>query len=675
MKKAIKWVLIVGGGLVALVLLSLLIIPQFVDVQQYKPEIEKRVSEATGRPFTLGGDLGLSLFPWVGLSFSDLHLGNPPGFKEKDLVAVKSFEVRVKLIPLLFKDIQVKRFILEGPRIVLERRKDGRGNWEGMGKPSGEVSDKVPEEKKGAPDSDSGSGLPIKSLAVGEFAIRDGSVLWIDHVNGERRELSDLTLRLEDVSLDRPIELALSVRLEGNPLSLEGKVGPVGKEPGKGTIPLDLAVQALKQLEMSLKGKIVDPLERPQFDLALQVSPFSPRKLVADLGQTFPVETADSTVLDRVAIAANLKGDSRSVSISDGAVDLDQSKIGFSVKVRDFSRPDVAFDLSLDEIDADRYLPPAGENKPVEEKEKTEAPTAEQKKIDYTPLRRLVLDGAIRVGKLKALGVRLQDVNVKVAGKNGYFHVYPLTLKLYQGDVSSKGALDVRQDVPKSSVQLDAQGIQVGPLLKDLLEKDFLEGTVQSTVVINLAGDDPEKIKSTLNGKGNFLFKDGAIVGIDLAGMVRNVKATFGLAEKGGERPKTDFSELHAPFTITNGVVNTPGTSLMSPLVRVLAAGDADLVDETLDFRVEPKFVGTLKGQGDTVQRSGLMVPVLVTGTFSSPKFRPDLKDMLKKGLEEGLPQPSELKKILPGESMEEGESKPLEEQAKDLLKGLPFGR
>ncbi|MES0362725.1 MAG: AsmA family protein [Desulfobacteria bacterium] len=675
MKKAIKWVLIVGGGLVALVLLSLLIIPQFVDVQQYKPEIEKRVSEATGRPFTLGGDLGLSLFPWVGLSFSDLHLGNPPGFKEKDLVAVKSFEVRVKLIPLLFKDIQVKRFILEEPRIVLERRKDGRGNWEGMGKPSGEVSDKVPEEKKGAPDSDSGSGLPIKSLAVGEFAIRDGSVLWIDHVNGERRELSDLTLRLEDVSLDRPIELALSVRLEGNPLSLEGKVGPVGKEPGKGTIPLDLAVQALKQLEISLKGKIVDPLERLQFDLALQVSPFSPRKLVADLGQTFPIKTADPKVLDHVALKVNLKGDPETISVSDGTLDLDESRLTFSVKAKDFSRPDVTFDLSLDEIDADRYLPPAGENKPVEEKEKTEAPAPEQKKMDYTPLRRLVLDGAIRVGKLKAHGVRLQDVNVKVAGKNGYFHVDPLTLKLYQGDVSSKGALDVRQDVPKSSVQLDAQGIQVSPLLKDLLEKDFLEGTVQSTVVINLAGDDPEKIRSTLNGKGDLLFKDGAIVGIDLAGMVRNVKATFGLSEKGGERPRTDFSELHAPFTITNGVVNTPGTSLMSPLIRVLAAGDADLMDETLDFRVEPKFVGTIKGQGDTMQHSGLMVPVLVTGTFSSPKFRPDLKGMLKKGLEEGLPQPSELKKILPGESMEEGESKPLEEQAKDLLKGLPFGR
>jgi AsmA protein len=675
MKKAIKWVLIIGGSLVALVLLSLLIVPQFVDVQQYKPEIEKRVSEATGRPFTLGGDLGLSLFPWVGLSFSDLHLGNPPGFKEKDLVAVKSFEVRVKLIPLLSRDIQVKRFILEGPRIVLERRKDGRGNWEGMGKPSGEVSDKAPEEKKGAPESESGRGLPIKSLAVSEFAIRDGSVLWIDHVNGERREISDLTLRLEDVSLDRPIELALSVRLEGKPLSLKGKVGPVGKEPGKGTIPLDLAVQALKQVEMSLKGKIVDPLERPQFDFALEVSPFSPRKLLSDLGQTFPIRTADPKALDHVALKVNLKGNPETISVSDGTLDLDESRLTFSVKAKDFSRPNVAFDLSLDQIDADRYLPAAGENKPVEEKEMTEAPAPEQKKIDYTPLRRLVLDGAIRVGKLKAHGARLQDVNVKVAGKNGYFHLDPLTLRLYQGNVSSKGALDVRQDVPKSNVQLDAQGIQVGPLLKDLLEKDFLEGTVQSTVVINLAGDDPEKIRSTLNGKGDLLFKDGAIVGMDLAGMVRNVKATFGLAEKGGERPRTDFSELHAPFTITNGVVNTPKTSLMSPLIRVLAAGDANLVDETLDFRVEPKFVGTIKGQGDTMQHSGLMVPVLVTGTFSSPKFRPDLKGMLKKGLEDGLPQPSDLKKILPGQGVQEGESVPLEEKAKNLLKGLPFGR
>jgi AsmA protein len=432
---------------------------------------------------------------------------------------------------------------------------------------------------------------------------------------------------------------------------------------------------ALKQLEMSLKGEIVDPVVRPQFDLAVEVSSFSPRKLMAALGQTLPVETADAKALDRVALKVDVKGDPQNIAVSKGALDLDQSKISFSVKAKDFSKPDVAFDLNLDEIDLDRYLPPVSEEKPDNEKEKAEPPTHKQQDIDYTPLRRLVLDGTMKVGKLKVHGASIQDVYVKVLGKNGRFNLDPLTLKLYDGDISSKAALDVRRSVPKSKVELHAKGIQVGPLLKDVLKKDFLEGTVESKVAVSLVGDEPQSIKRTLNGTGDCLFNDGAIVGIDLAGMVRNVKATFGLAEKGEKRPRTDFSELHAPFTITNGVVNTPGTSLVSPLVRVLATGKTNLVEETLDFRVEPKFVATLKGQGDTEQRSGIMVPVLVTGTFSSPKFRPDLKGMLKKGLEEELLKSTDLKKILPGQSTQDGESKPLEEQAKDLLKQLPFGR
>ena len=80
MKKVVKWGLIIGGAVIVLIVAALLIIPLFVDVEQYKPYVEKQVSEATGRPFTMGGDLGLSLFPWAGFSLSDLHLGNAPGF-------------------------------------------------------------------------------------------------------------------------------------------------------------------------------------------------------------------------------------------------------------------------------------------------------------------------------------------------------------------------------------------------------------------------------------------------------------------------------------------------------------------------------------------------------------------------------------------------------------------
>ncbi len=660
MSKPIKWLLIAVGALFALFIVALFVIPMLVDVQKYKPQIEKQVSEATGRPFAIGGDLNLSIFPWVGVSLSDLHLGNPPGFTEKDLLSVQSFEVRVKLIPLLSKNIQVKRFIVKGPRIVLEKNKNGRANWQGIGKPSTEKKETAPEKKR--------EGLPIESLTVGEFAITNGSLLWIDQTKKDRKEVSDLDVRVQDVSLDRPIQLALSASLDGKPLSLTGKVGPIGTEPGKGTMLLDLSIKALKELTMDLKGQIVDPATRQEFDLAIQASTFSPRKLVEGLGQDFPVKTADPKVLNSVAFKAKLKGNPKSVSISDGILELDDSKLNFSAKARDFSRPDVAFDLNLDKIDLDRYRPPPSDKSAKEEAAK---PAPAKKKTDYTPLRKLGLNGTIRISELKAQGAKIEDVLLKVSGKNGLFRLDPFTLKLYQGNASSQGTWDVRQDIPQTKIALTAQSIQVNPLLKDVLKKDILEGTLKATLDIAMAGDDADKMKRTLNGKGDFLFNDGAIVGIDLAGMVSNVKATFGLAKRSGERPRTDFTELHSPITISNGVADTRQTSLASPLLRVLAEGKADLVKEILDFRVEPKFVGTIKGQGDEVQRSGVTVPVIVSGSFSEPKFRPDLEGMMRQRLEKGLTEPSEVQKMLPGQDTTE----PPEKKAKDLLKGLPFGK
>ena len=89
-------------------------------------------------------------------------------------------------------------------------------------------------------------------------------------------------------------------------------------------------------------------------------------------------------------------------------------------------------------------------------------------------------------------------------------------------------------------------------------------------------------------------------------------------------------------------------------------------MDESLDFRVEPKFVGTLKGQGDSKERGGVTVPILVKGTFSSPSFQPDLKGMLEKGLKEGtLPAPTDLLKP------QEGQTKPSGETLKGIFKGL----
>ncbi len=669
MNRIIKWVLIIGGGLMVVVVAALVLIPRFIDVKRYKPQIEAEVSKAAGRAFTLGDDLRLSLFPWAGVSFSDLHLGSPPGFEEKDFVVVKSFDVRVKLLPLLFKDIQVKRFILNGARVVLETHKDGRVNWEFKAKSESGVSQKTPLAVKKSNGDMTAGGLVLKGLTVGEFAVTDGSVVWLDHGKKTRKEISDVSLRLQDVSMDRPVRLTFSGRLDNQPFSIQGSVGPTGKALGKGTIPLDLTANILGQMDVGLKGNVVDPAVRPKFDLDVQVSPFSPRKLLGAMGKSFPVATSDPKALNLMALKAGIKGDAGRVSVSNGVMDLDASKLNISMEAGNFSKLWVTFKCDLDKIDLDRYLPPPSPEKKVEKQPKT-ATAQVNKKTDYSSLRSLSVDGTVKIGNLKIKNAKIENIHLKLMGKNGVFNLLPMTMELYQGDLSGQGRFSVEKDVPGTNVQLTLKGMQAGPLFRDVLKKDFLEGNLKANIDLTMTGDDAEQIKKTLNGNGDLLFKDGAIKGIDLAGMVNNVKAAFGLAEKPGETLRTDFSELDVPFTVKQGRVNTANSTLLSPLIRLTASGTADLVSENLDFRVEPKFVGTLKGQGDTQERSGLMLPVLVTGTFTSPKFRPDLEGILKQKIEKSLPDLQ--KQLLPGDG-QKIDPQDVGEKIKGLIKGFGY--
>ena len=655
MNKAIKWGLIICASLVVFVIAVLLIAPAFIDIRDYKPELEKKVADATGRPFSVGDDLSLTLFPWAGISFSDLRLGNTPAFSEKELVTVKSFEVRVKLLPLISKNIQVKRFILNEPNITLVKNKTGQVNWAQPEDTQKKAPAEKTEKESKAPAAE--AGLPIKDLTVGEFSIKNGSIIWIDHTTDTRKEITAVNLSLQDVSLDRPVKLSFSAMLDNQPLSVDGIVGPVGKDFKQATIPLDLDVKALKQLILQLNGTLKNPASKPGIDMAVEIKEFSPRKLIAAMDQKFPVATSDPKALGRVALKANLKGDASKVAVTNGILNLDESTLKFSLNASDFSRPNLAFDLNLDQINIDRYLPPKSEKQPAAEK------PAEKKPTDYTPLRKLILDGRIQIGQLVANKAKIQDLLLQIKAKNGIFNLDPIKLALYQGTVSGKGNFNVQGHTPKSSVNLNVEKIQAGPLLKDVLEKDILEGVTNAQLKLNMSGEDAAMIKKTLNGTGQVRFNDGAIIGIDLAGMVRNVKAAFGLERSPAQRPRTDFAELNAPFSIKNGLVHTPETRLQSPLIRIIAAGDANLVNETLDFRVEPKVVATIKGQGDAEQRSGLMVPVLVSGTFSEPQFTPDLAGVAKKQLQEKILGSGKGEKLL--------DKKGLEETAKGALKSI----
>lgn len=669
MKKVIKWFMIAVGFLAVVVIAMLLLLPVFMNVQKYKPYIERRVSEAVGRPFTMGDKFKVSLFPWAGVSLSDLQLVNPPGFDEKDFVSVKSFEIRVKLIPFLFskfKDIQINHIVLNEPRIALIKQKDGKTTWAFKEKEPAQSKKNEIKPIEGEP----GKEFTLKSLAVGDISINKGYILWMDHSNKEKNEISDLNLQLLDVSLDRPVNLKFAARMDGHPVSVNGSIGPVGEKPGRGSVPFDISVNALKQLAIHLKGRVENPAENPEFDLAIDVSPFSLRKLLAETGRPITAGQSDPGNLNKVAFKAHLKGNPQKISVSDGILNIDESKINFTVNAKDFSGPDITFNVKLDHIDLNRYLPPKPSEKSDTNKiSGSNKPTSKEPdsiKTDYSLLRRFVLNGSMRAGKVKINKTVAQDINLKVSGKNGVFHINPLTMKLYNGDMSGNVTLNVKKDTPQSNIKLKLNHIECEPLIKDILEKDILKGTLKAGVALSMSGEDAENIMKTLNGKGEFSVKNGAVKGVDLVAMVRNTDGAYGFAGKGNNKPETGFSELYAPFTITDGLFKTTDTHMLSTLIRVAVSGKANLPDETLKFRIEPVVVTTSKADKTKMKRSEVKVPVLVSGTFSSPKFRPDLKAVAKDNLEKEVFESKKFKKIF-----KKKKYAPYEDAAKNLLKGL----
>src|SRR5690606_39124501 len=70
--------------------------------------------------------------------------------------------------------------------------------------------------------------------------------------------------------------------------------------------------------------------------------------------------------------------------------------------------------------------------------------------------------------------------------------------------------------------------------------------------------------------------------------------------------------------------------TLLGPLVRMTGAGRIDLAKQTVSYRVDPKIVTSLVGQGGEPELAGLGVPVVIEGAWTSPRIYPDIKGILQ---------------------------------------------
>ena len=132
MGKLLKFILWLVAALVLLVVIAAVVLPMVVDPNDYKDEIAAAVAEQTGRTLTIEGDIGLSVFPWLGLDIGPTQLSNAAGFAEASMARMQAVQVRVKLLPLLRKQLEVDKVLLAGLQLNLAKDKQGRSNWDDL---------------------------------------------------------------------------------------------------------------------------------------------------------------------------------------------------------------------------------------------------------------------------------------------------------------------------------------------------------------------------------------------------------------------------------------------------------------------------------------------------------------------------------------------------------------
>lgn len=702
-----KRLLLIVGLLVLLLAGALLAAVLFFDPNDYKDEIADLAREHTGRELRIIDDLHLSVFPWLGVKTGRIEFANAEGFGPEPFARLDEAGVQVRLLPLFSRRIEIDTVTLRGLVLRLERDAKGRSNWDDLtAAAGGETPQNTPPSNAG----DAAAALPA-ALTIGGLELRDAALYWRDRSAGTEIDMTHIDLNSDRIEDGRPVDMKLGFDLLSAEPAMNGRIDfssrltallaeqrfhaeglrlqtrlqgadlPGGKAEvtlsGDATADLraetaaisDLAVKAYG-VQASGKLDAAAITSEPRLTGQIAIAEFDPRKLLAALGEDAPV-TSDPAVLTRTAAAFAFEAGSDHARLSDIDVRLDDTRLRGKASVRSFAQPAIDFDLAVDDMDLDRYLPP-GEETPAA----AAAAPAATALLPVDTLRALNLHGNLSAGRLRATGLVMSDLQVAVQARNGLLRFAPMRAALYQGQYEGEMSIDARGETPRLEITAALSSVQAKPLLSDLLDFDMVSGTADFTLSARTQGNTDPELRRGLDGKGNFIFRDGAIEGFNAAQLIRDAKARLqGGAAAASETRATDFTALSGSFVINKGVLRNEDLNGSSPYLRLAGAGSADLGAETVDYRLRARIVDTSAGQGgaglDEVK--GMDVPVRVHGPWAAPSFGVDndfVKDALRQVLDKHTGEKQqELRQRMEDKAREAQEK--LQEKMGDKLKGL----
>jgi AsmA protein len=399
------------GKILGLVLLGLLLIivaagfalTHLFDPNDYKDEIRQIARDKAHIELTLNGDIGWSLFPWLGLELHEASVATlvKPAEPFADL---QMLGLSVRVLPLLRREVQMSDVRVEGLNLRLNRDKDGHGNWEDIGKVPAPAGATPPAATPGQPPSETTAAVekppqPIR-LDIDSLTVNNARVEYNDEKTGKQFSAESIQLstgpvhdstnipvkataflgtnqpvlrvRTEltgELRIERALQrykfedLKLSGELAGDPL--QGKTMTFAAQ---GQLLLDKAANVAEwtgikisanQLRALGELKANDLDKTPQITGGISIAQFDLAKFVDSVGQKLPAMAEGS--LSKVELVSRVAATPTSIAFDNINLKLDDSSFSGRIAVEDFAKQSLRAILKGDTFNADRYLPPKSE--------------------------------------------------------------------------------------------------------------------------------------------------------------------------------------------------------------------------------------------------------------------------------------------------------------------------
>jgi AsmA protein len=665
----LKKALLIIGSLFGLLIVALLVVPVLIPVETYKTELLTQIEKATGRKARIDGDFSFSLLPRVEFTAGKVSLANAPGATAPMMMGLDRVDIRVAVMPLLSGNVVIDSFVLEKPLINLEIDRQGRPNWE--------LTPAVAASNTASPAGQKSGGersMNLAGLSLGDVRLVDGKVMYSDARNGTRHVVDSINISILLPSFTKPLKadgslvwkdekISVDLRMEKPDAFLNGESTDLASAISSDLFKLDFKGKAARGKEIKASG-------------ALDLDVPSVRKLAAWAGSPL---TVPGPGLQKLKITGQVGIDGQKYQFAEAELTLDKLAAKGDFRFDGGGkRPKLNARLDTGLLDVNPYLPASTR---VREKATASSPRGgsaaapdgwSDEQIDLSGLRLADMDAVLKVAGLHIRKIRIGKSQLKIALTNGRLVADLTEMALYDGNGKAKITADATVQSPVFAAALDLSGLKAKPALSDAMDLDRIEGALNTNVDVKTRGKSQREMISALSGSGRVKFIDGAVRGINIGAMVRNVRSAF-LDPAAREQQKTDFAEMSGTFKIANGILRNDDLFLLSPLLRVSGRGDVNLPQRTINYRIEPKVAATSKGQGGKTNVSGVMVPVIVSGPWSALSYRPDIGGVIEGIAKDPSKALDGLKKVIPDLKTRDGSSGNSVNPA-DAIKKL-FGR